>query len=115
MRMMVDLPLPLGPSRPNTAPRSIANETWSTATRSPKRRDRPSTEMTGDRAAPIPVPFSAAKVSRPQPHVGGKPGLSFVARDERTGEAYLRLPVPSPEVLEQALAAFGKLLEGLRK
>jgi hypothetical protein len=43
------------------------------------------------------------------------PGLSFVTRDERTGETYLKLPVPKPEVLEQALKAFGALLENLRK
>src|SRR5262249_9595809 len=43
------------------------------------------------------------------------PGLSLVRRDDRTGETYLRLPVPSQEVLDQALQAFGALLEGLRK
>lgn len=40
---------------------------------------------------------------------------SFVRRDEKTGEAYLRLPVPEPAVLEQALKAVGSLLESLRK
>jgi superfamily II DNA or RNA helicase len=40
---------------------------------------------------------------------------SLVRRDERTGESYLHLPVPKPEVLEQALKAFGALLEGLRR
>ncbi|HEV3259738.1 MAG TPA: DEAD/DEAH box helicase, partial [Gemmataceae bacterium] len=43
-----------------------------------------------------------------------RPGLSLVSRDERTGETYLRLPVPNPEVLDQALQAFGSLLESLR-
>ncbi len=42
-------------------------------------------------------------------------GLSFVRRDERTGESYLRFPVPSPEVLERALGAVAALLEGYRK
>jgi superfamily II DNA or RNA helicase len=42
-------------------------------------------------------------------------GLSFVARDERTGESYLRFPMPKPEVLDRALQAFGTLLEGFRK
>src|SRR5262249_19206703 len=41
----------------------------------------------------------------------GGPGLAFVARDEQTGETYLKLPVPKPEVLEQALKAFSTLLE----
>lgn len=38
-------------------------------------------------------------------------GISIIGRDEHTGESYLKLPVPSPEVLEQALGAIGKLLE----
>jgi hypothetical protein len=38
-----------------------------------------------------------------------------VTRDERTGETFLKLPVPKPEVLEQALKAVGSLLESLRK
>ena len=43
------------------------------------------------------------------------PGPSFVARDERTGETYIRLPMPSPEVVEQVAQGFGALLQGLRK
>ncbi len=39
---------------------------------------------------------------------------SLVRTDEKTGEPYLRLPVPPPEVLEQALGAIQKLLGGLR-
>lgn len=39
---------------------------------------------------------------------------SLVRTDEKTGEPYLRLPVPPPEVLEQALGALSKLLGGLR-
>jgi len=50
---------------------------------------------------------------------GGRGGQSaarsLVQRDERTGESYLKLPVPQPEVLEQALRAVGALLESLRK
>ena len=45
----------------------------------------------------------------------GRGGLaSLVQRDERTGETYLKLPVPSPEVLDQALQAVGTLLQSLR-
>jgi superfamily II DNA or RNA helicase len=40
---------------------------------------------------------------------------SLVKRDERTGETYLKLPVPAPEVLDQALRAVGTLLESLRR
>jgi hypothetical protein len=36
-------------------------------------------------------------------------------RDERSGETYLKVPMPQPEVLEQALRAVGTLLESLRR
>ena len=39
---------------------------------------------------------------------------SLVQRDEKTGETYLKLPVPSPEVVNQALQAFGALLQSFR-
>ena len=39
----------------------------------------------------------------------------LVQRDAKTGESFLRLPVPAPDVVEQALKALGSLLEGLRK
>jgi hypothetical protein len=38
----------------------------------------------------------------------------LVRRDERTGETYLRLPVPSPEAVHQALQVFGALLQSFR-
>jgi len=57
-----------------------------------------------------------------RPAVTGKAGAagangstaSLIRTDEKTGEPYLRLPVPPPEVLEQALGALSKLLGGLR-
>lgn len=45
--------------------------------------------------------------ARPAP----SPGVSFIHRDERTGESYVRLPVPRPEILDRALGAIGALLE----
>ena len=36
-------------------------------------------------------------------------------RDEKTGETYLKLPVPTTEILDKALRAVGSLLESLRK
>ncbi len=42
-------------------------------------------------------------------------GPSFIARDERTGEQYIRLPMPPPEVVDQALQAFGALLQGFKR
>jgi hypothetical protein len=38
-----------------------------------------------------------------------------VRRDEQTGETYLRLPVPPPEVLNQALGALQALLQSMQK
>jgi superfamily II DNA/RNA helicase len=39
---------------------------------------------------------------------------SLVHKDAKTGETFLRLPVPSESVVTEALAAIGKLLSGLR-
>jgi hypothetical protein len=41
--------------------------------------------------------------------------VARVVHDERTGERYLKLPVPPPDVLDQALRAVGTLLESLRR
>jgi superfamily II DNA or RNA helicase len=54
-----------------------------------------------------------------RPATNGKPtangvGSALVRTDEKTGEPYLRLPVPPPQVLEQALGALQKLLGSLR-
>jgi superfamily II DNA or RNA helicase len=42
-------------------------------------------------------------------------GLTFVRRDPDTGEDYVRIPLPSPDVLNQALDAIKTLLEQFRK
>ena len=38
-------------------------------------------------------------------------GISMIHRDERTGEPYMKIPVPSREVLDQALGAISAVLE----
>lgn len=40
----------------------------------------------------------------------GRDGLRFVERDRRTGQDYLKIPLPNPEVLDRALHAIGSLL-----
>src|SRR5262249_35030940 len=60
----------------------------------------------------------AGATQRPN-HQGAQPatgngGPSLLRRDESTGETYLRLPVPPPEVIEQAAQALGSLLQSLR-
>ena len=42
------------------------------------------------------------------------PGLSFIRRDHATGEPYLHVPMPKPEVLDRFLAAAGELLGRMR-
>jgi superfamily II DNA or RNA helicase len=55
-------------------------------------------------------PAAAAPVGEVKPAVA-----SLVTRDERTGETYLKVPVPAPEVLDQALQAVGALIQSLRR
>jgi superfamily II DNA or RNA helicase len=43
------------------------------------------------------------------------PGLSIVHRDEKTGESYLRFPMPKPEVIERFLDTVGSLLDRFRR
>jgi hypothetical protein len=38
-----------------------------------------------------------------------------IRRDPETGEDYLRLPMPSPEVLDRAVQTIGALLARFRK
>jgi hypothetical protein len=40
---------------------------------------------------------------------------SLVKRDEKTGETFLKLPVPTVEVIDKALRAVGSLLESLKR
>ena len=42
-------------------------------------------------------------------------GLSLVQRDLQTGQDYLRIPVPSSDVLDRALQAIGAVLDRFRK
>jgi hypothetical protein len=45
---------------------------------------------------------------------GDAAASSLLARDERTGETYVRLPVPPVEVLGQLMTALGQLVEGMK-
>jgi hypothetical protein len=58
---------------------------------------------------------TAAQPGAPDSSRPASLGGSLVTRDERTGETFLKVPVPKPEVLDQALRAVGALLESLRK
>jgi superfamily II DNA or RNA helicase len=54
-----------------------------------------------------------AAASRAGPD-GGAEGLRFVHRDPQTGEDYLRIPAPSPEVLDRVLQTIGALVDRFR-
>lgn len=45
---------------------------------------------------------------------GGAEGLRFVHRDPQTGEDYVRIPVPSPGVLDHVLQTIGVLVDRFR-
>jgi superfamily II DNA/RNA helicase len=66
------------------------------------------------------------QIATASPAAGGRPagasasGLagmasSFLNRDERTGETYLKVPVAKPEVFNQAVQALGMFLDSLQK
>ncbi len=61
----------------------------------------------GEKSSPAPNGTSGASA-------GGGLG-ALMRRDDQTGEPYVRLPVPPPEVMEQALAALGNLLKGMQR
>lgn len=51
-----------------------------------------------------------ATASRAASSESGREGLRFVQRDPETGHDYLRIPLPSPDVLDRALETIGQLL-----
>jgi superfamily II DNA or RNA helicase len=64
--------------------------------------------------APVGNAHAASKSGPPTPAGPSIQGLPRVARDEKTGESYVRLPMPSPQVVEQVLETIGALLRGFR-
>jgi superfamily II DNA or RNA helicase len=54
-----------------------------------------------------------ATASRTSP--GERKGLRFVERDPQTGRDYLKIPMPSPDVLDRALQTIGTLLDRFRR
>lgn len=61
------------------------------------------------------VAARVAAASRASPSEPSREGLRFVRRDPETGEDYLRIPMPSVEVLDRALAAIGEMLGPYRR
>lgn len=57
---------------------------------------------------------AASRSPQPSSSAGSRTSPALVARDETTGQPYLKLPMPSPEVLDNVLRAVGTLLERLR-
>ena len=81
MRKVVVLPAPFGPSRPKISPRATSNEVLATAVKSPKRRTRSRTTITG----PSP-PFRRTRTPAPcrppgrAPYARGRAGVLVLAQ-----------------------------------
>jgi hypothetical protein len=61
---------------------------------------------------------SVAREESAQRRGAARPGdviTSLIQRDDRTGETYLKLPMPAPDVLEQALKLLGSWLSSAPK
>jgi hypothetical protein len=63
-------------------------------------------------ATALPAGGTAGPVRKPA--AAATPAGGLVQRDERTGETYLKVPLPKPEVLDQAMRAIGALLDSFR-
>jgi hypothetical protein len=59
--------------------------------------------------------LAAHPPSKPTAATTAPHGLSLVHRDQRSGENYLKIPVPAPEVLDRVLSAVATLLERFKK
>jgi len=66
-------------------------------------------------AAAVRVPAAAPEARGDDTLTVPRAGLSVIRRDPETGEDYLRLPMPSPEVLDRAVQTIGALLARFRK
>src|SRR5690606_27295896 len=92
--IVVVFPAPFGPRNPNTSPRPTENVTPSTATKSPKRRTRPTASTAGAEARagfPRPVQFEPADAGDPPsaavPASPGAPPVPKTAAVPSTGAA----------------------------
>src|SRR5262245_6805243 len=85
MRIAVDFPAPLLPSRPKTSPSSTPKPRPSTAVKGPKRLTRLSTSITRAIVPPASAPHRAVEVGAGLPQLGGGAG----ARQARLEEARL--------------------------
>jgi hypothetical protein len=63
-------------------------------------------------ATSLPAGGAAGQARKPATAATAAPSL--IQRDERTGETYLKVPLPKPEVLDQAVGAIRALLESFR-
>ena len=59
--------------------------------------------------------FAAPSANTSAPALPASPRMPQVQRDERTGERFVKLPMPSPEVIDQAVQALSGFLQQLRK
>lgn len=116
---------------PTTAPTvsqtEAQNEFDSGATEKPRKgRARPDAQTIEEQPATPPSdPWSGllqagmAMLSRLTPAANSSnhsaTAKPLVEKDSRTGESFLQLPMPEPQVIEQALSAISRLLESFRR
>src|SRR5207247_10842858 len=98
IRMVVDLPAPLGPRNPKISPLRTLSEMWSTATKSPNRLIRSSTstaQATVSAAGILPPCVPREQLS---PYLNGLGGvLGLLGGDEvQTLVKFVNLPSPHP-------------------
>jgi hypothetical protein len=85
------------PGRPDLTPAAASSDPWSGLL------------QTG--LAVLEQVAAAARAGSTGRTPADSPFSSFVARDEHTGQSYLHLPMPSPDLLDRALQAFSALLQ----
>ncbi len=106
-----------GRRRPRPSPLGIVVDTEDESPSTPTAAPSPSDPWTSlfQSGLALLQQLAAPASTSPPPSDNGPSPRSLIQRDERTGETFLKLPVPPPEVLNQALQAFGALLQSLRK
>jgi hypothetical protein len=115
---MVEDQTPIREAEPDSAPAEVEVET---PTGGPVVAAPESTPLAGllQQGLVLLEQLAAASRLRPSngsPETATPAGLAstFIGKDERTGQSFLKLPMPKPEVLDQALQVIGKLLDGWR-
>jgi Helicase conserved C-terminal domain len=105
---------PEAEAEPAPAPRAAGPGSGEDAPTAQPAAPPPAAQVASPWAALLQAGASLLQQLTAPPAGNGHAPRPFVQRDERTGEEYVRLPVPPPEVIDQALAALQQFLGRLR-